>query len=1061
MKKILNLQVLFALLLAAAPLTSMADTVLFNFNDNFSNGSTLTNATPADPTATNTAYQIVSQKQWNPTPTVPFLTTNDFKVGINGSTSGEFQIQALFATNAVALTQPGDYIQLTVVFTNTSGLLTEAGQLGIGLYNSSQVKPLAGGMNGTASSSTLGVTGGVQNWLGYAAQVNYNGAASRIMTRPAQSQTTGNNQDLITQGSSTASYTGEANVGSTVTTPALVLTTNTPYTEILRITINGTSSLAITNFIYSGPDTNGTLLAQFGGIATNTTFIAGGFDGLAFGYFARASASPNTMDISSILVSGSVTVITQPPTITLQPISVTVATNGSCAFLVNAVGFDVTYQWKRNGTNLLNQGNISGATGSGNSSMLIVNNAGTNDALSSANGYYVTVSGAGGFSTNSVTNSLTLVAATNLTWTDSNPNNVWDLNNTFNWQDNSAAQQVFNYGDPVTFDDTGAGGAVILQGQFLSAASVTVNSSFPYNFSSSSSGSFAGPGNLIYEGTGQLTIGNMNTYSGGTIISNASAHLLLQNYGGLGTGPVTLAMAGGVMEIVPAGSATVGINGDIVSADDFTIEIDGTGSFAGVFLGNLSGTPTKTLTLMPNPLNTTTNDRIRAFGANTIDNANLAINSPLITFASYNSAGSQTYNGVISGTGSFMQKGTTTYFNGPNTYSGGTFPVSAAIALGIDSVGSPVVTSGPVGTGPFLLTVDSTTTLTGSGMLLASRGARTIANPIQYTSGTNNLTLIIGGTNDLTLSGAFTLNGNDNITTNTFTARTVQVTNTGLTTLSGVISDGGLVYGFIKTGNSVLALNNTETYTGPTTNSGGTLQVNGSLNAASVVTVSSNATLAGTGTIFGPVTVNAGGALAPGAATIGTLNINNNLTLSGNIKVRVTTPPGQPFPPPVGISDKAVVSGALTNAGIGTVTVTNLGPALQVGESFTLFNKPLTNGGAMTVTGAGMSWQNNLAIDGSIAVLGTFVLVPTNSARITGFSLVSGNAIINGTNGQSGGTYYLLASTNVATPLSQWTTVATNIVNTNGASGAFTFTGTNVASPGAGQQFYILSNTNN
>jgi len=39
--------------------------------------------------------------------------------------------------------------------------------------------------------------------------------------------------------------------------------------------------------------------------------------------------------------------------------------------------------------------------------------------------------------------------------------------------------------------------------------------------------------------------------------------------------------------------------------------------------------------------------------------------------------------------------------------------------------------------------------------------------------------------------------------------------------------------------------------------------------------------------------------------------------------------------------------------------------------------------------------------------------------------------------------------------------VATNVVNTNGASGAFTFTGTNAASSSAAQQFYILSNTNN
>jgi hypothetical protein len=88
------------------------------------------------------------------------------------------------------------------------------------------------------------------------------------------------------------------------------------------------------------------------------------------------------------------------------------------------------------------------------------------------------------------------------------------------------------------------------------------------------------------------------------------------------------------------------------------------------------------------------------------------------------------------------------------------------------------------------------------------------------------------------------------------------------------------------------------------------------------------------------------------------------------------------------------------------------------------------------------------------------VLIPTNTAHIASFKLVGGNVVINGTNGQSGGTYYLLDSTNVAKPLGQWTVVATNVVNTNGANGAFTFTGTNVASPGATNLFYILSNTN-
>jgi hypothetical protein len=87
-------------------------------------------------------------------------------------------------------------------------------------------------------------------------------------------------------------------------------------------------------------------------------------------------------------------------------------------------------------------------------------------------------------------------------------------------------------------------------------------------------------------------------------------------------------------------------------------------------------------------------------------------------------------------------------------------------------------------------------------------------------------------------------------------------------------------------------------------------------------------------------------------------------------------------------------------------------------------------------------------------------IIPTNSAHITSITIASGNVVITGTNAQTTGVYYLLASTNVALPLSLWIPVATNVVNTNGASGAFTFIGTNVAAPGGKQQFYILSNTN-
>jgi hypothetical protein len=88
------------------------------------------------------------------------------------------------------------------------------------------------------------------------------------------------------------------------------------------------------------------------------------------------------------------------------------------------------------------------------------------------------------------------------------------------------------------------------------------------------------------------------------------------------------------------------------------------------------------------------------------------------------------------------------------------------------------------------------------------------------------------------------------------------------------------------------------------------------------------------------------------------------------------------------------------------------------------------------------------------------VVTPTNSPHISSFSKTNLNVVISGTNGVNGGTYYLLESTNLTKPLSQWTPVATNVVSASGASGAFTFTGTNVITSGFRQQFYILSTNN-
>jgi autotransporter-associated beta strand protein len=337
-----------------------------------------------------------------------------------------------------------------------------------------------------------------------------------------------------------------------------------------------------------------------------------------------------------------------------------------------------------------------------------------------------------------------------------------------------------------------------------------------------------------------------------------------------------------------------------------------------------------------------------------------------IQFAPYNASGSQVYNGIISGSGGqILPRGAgTTILNGANTFndsgvSGGTGPTGYSLVLsgstlgvGADSVtNSGGIVSSPVGTGN--LGVDVTL---GNVSLFANGGAHTIANPIIYTSDSNTVLFTVSGSNNLTLSGQFNLSGNDGSGS---TNQTIVVNNTGLTRVSGVITDNGLGCGLIKAGTNALYLDAVNSYYGST--------------------IVSNGMLAGMGTIVGPVAVDSTGTLGAGdAGVIGTLTVSSNLTVGGNLFVRVNTSLA-----PAQSNDIFSVSGLLANDGTGMLSVSNLGPSLVAGDRFVLFSKPVSNGGALTVTGAGVNWTNRLAVDGSISVLAIAPTVSTNAFTVT------------------------------------------------------------------------------
>jgi uncharacterized repeat protein (TIGR03803 family) len=81
------------------------------------------------------------------------------------------------------------------------------------------------------------------------------------------------------------------------------------------------------------------------------------------------------------------------------------------------------------------------------------------------------------------------------------------------------------------------------------------------------------------------------------------------------------------------------------------------------------------------------------------------------------------------------------------------------------------------------------------------------------------------------------------------------------------------------------------------------------------------------------------------------------------------------------------------------------------------------------------------------------ISVSPASFGMAGVQLSGTNLVLHGTNGQSGGAYYVLTTTNIALPLTQWTRLATNILGTGGN---FTITVTNTVNPAARQQFYTL-----
>lgn len=371
------------------------------------------------------------------------------------------------------------------------------------------------------------------------------------------------------------------------------------------------------------------------------------------------------------------------------------------------------------------------------------------------------------------------------------------------------------------------------------------------------------------------------------------------------------------------------------------------------------------------------------------------------------SGGSLVFNGTntvveVGGDVSYAQSGASGTLTVTNNGSVLVGPASGGLELAPDSGGLNVTGTLNLGGGVLTTWPGITSGSTGGGMAYFNFNGGTLR------AGTNNAAFLQGLTAATVLpGGAMIDDGGNRITI-------------GQSLLAGG-NDGGLV----KLGAGTMILTNASSYTGPTVISNGTLQVDGSLAAGSTVTVCGGATLAGSGTENDSVNVQAGGALRPGSGgAAGTNSIGGNLALAAGATAVFGLGAA---------SDALAVNGNVTLGG--TLAVTNLGGLAAGTFTVITYGGTLSGGVPALVLPAGVLGSIDTSSSGQVNVVIT--AVTQTSPAIASVSAEAGNLVIAGTNGVPNGSYYVLTSTNVALPASQWQPVATNQFD---ASGAFAWT---------------------
>ena len=573
-----------------------------------------------------------------------------------------------------------------------------------------------------------------------------------------------------------------------------------------------------------------------------------------------------------------------------------------------------------------------------------------------------------------------------------------------------------------------------------------------------------GSGRVVKSGSGSITLVNANTYSGGT--TNMAGTLILSNNAALGTGPLSFTAANG-SSVQLADGVTI-TNAWVIPGSTADVMLDcpaGTATWAG----NVSASGGGSF----RPGTSSNNGTLIYTGTANIGGANFIVPRGNVVIAA---------NGVISAGGTVCALGRSSSGTGTTLVArdNASLTFGSGLLLGHTSSGSPY---------PIVLTLQDNATISCSvsnldlhdsvnasaTTVLNLNGGTLSAGGLKKSQTGANQTATIGfngGTLKADANNASFLPALAGLTANVKAGGVILDDSGFAITIAapllhdpalGSTVDGGLT----KLGAGTLTLTATNTFTGDTLVNAGTLALsgNGSLPGTQNITVGSGAaldvsqrsdgtltiihnafpgqTLRGQGTIKGNVVIQ--NLLAPGFATgtyVGTLTFSNDLTFGPGcgVEMDITKSPLT--------NDVAKVAGKLTFGGALAVAQLDGNP-LSAGDSFKLFDAATNSGSFRNVTlpplPSGLAWETN-----SLSTNGTITVVPA-PPRFGNLSLTSSNVTLNGSGGMATSNFFVLTSTNLALPLSNWTRLLTNQFDGDG-----NFSVTNTLDANAPQNFYRL-----